>query len=213
MVRADFTKTVASAGEGQSHWLRRQSHAPVAFEKFKTYLKDFDGASILDVGCGQGHDVAEFTALGIECEGVEINPRYLREGRKLFAGVKITKGNAESLPYSDGSFALVYCRNLVFCTDPKKSLPELLRVLRPGGVGHVTLDEKIIQLSDGTLLHSADIDEMLALLSACEILEKEYRERVDEDPSLHRHCYYDVYFRKLDTGLPPPPLTHETHGA
>jgi ubiquinone/menaquinone biosynthesis C-methylase UbiE len=196
MVRADFTRAVVSAGEGQSHWLRRESYAPVAFEKFKAYMKNLDGASVLDIGCGQGHDVAAFVALGMECEGVEINPRYVKEGRNLFPAAKITKGNAESLPYPDASFALVYCRNLVFGTDPKKTLPELQRVLHPEGVGHVTLDEKIIQLSDGSVLHSANIDEMLALLCGCEILEKEYRERIDEDPTPHRHHYYDVYFRK-----------------
>ncbi len=183
MVRDDFTKAVASAAEGQSHWLHRQSYTPIALKKFKIYLKDFSGASVLDVGCGQGHDVAEFLALGIGCEGVEINPRYVKAGRKLFPTAKITLANAESLPYGDESFALVYCRNLVFCTDPKKVLPELVRVLRPGGVGHVSLDEKIIELRDESLLHSADVDEMLTLLARCEILEKEYRERDDDDPT------------------------------
>src|SRR6185503_5496043 len=189
---------VATAGEGQSHWLHRQSHVPVAIEKFKTYVGPLDGMSVLDVGCGQGHDVAEFIAFGMECEGLEINPRYVKEGRRLFPNAKITKGNAESLPYADGSFALVYCRNLVFCTDAKKSLPELLRVLRCGGIGHVSLDKKIVQLSDNAVLHSAGFDELIALLSDCEILETQYRERVDEDPTPHRHHYYDVYFRKLD---------------
>ena len=198
MSRDDFNRAVAGAGEGQSHWLHRQSYVPTALEKFKSYGGSLDGAAVLDVGCGQGHDVAEFIARGIDCEGVEINPRYVKEGRKLFPNAKINRGNAESLSHADGSFALVYCRNLVFCTDPKKSLPELRRVLRPGGVGHVSLDEKIVQLSDDTLLHSADIDEMVALLSGCKILEMEYGERVDEDPTPHRHHYYDVYFRKLD---------------
>ena len=196
MVRDDFTKAVGSAAEGESHWLHRESYAPIALDKFQIYLKDFSDASVLDVGCGQGHDVAQFIALGIGCEGVEINPRYVKAGRTLFPSAKITSANAERLPYADESFALVYCRNLVFCTDPKKSLPELVRVLRPGGVGHVSLDEKIIQLSDASLLHSADVDEMLTFLARCEILEKEYRERDDDDPTPHRHHYYDVYFRK-----------------
>jgi ubiquinone/menaquinone biosynthesis C-methylase UbiE len=196
MVRNDFIKAIAGVAEGQSHWLHRDSYVPIALAKFKSYLKEFDAASVLDIGCGQGYDVAAFIALGMQCEGVEINPRYVKEGRKLFPNAKITSANAERLPFADGSFALVYCRNLIFCTDPKKSLAELQRVLRPGGIGHVSLDGKIVQLGDGSLLHSADIDQMLTLLTGCEILEKEYRERVDEDPSPHRHHYYDVYFRK-----------------
>jgi len=195
-VREDFTKAIAGAGKGRSHWLRRQSYVPIAVEKFAKYFGSLEGASVLDLGCGQGHDVADFMALGVDCEGVEINPRYIKEGADLFPGVKITKGTAESLPYSDNSFALVYCRNLVFCTDATKSLPELRRVLRPGGVGHVSLDEKIVQLSDQSLLYSADVEEMIKLLTGCEILEKEYLERVDQEPYPHRHHYYDIYFRR-----------------
>lgn len=196
MVREDFVKAVVTAGEGQSHWLYRDSYVPLALEKFSAYFKDRGHLSVLDVGCGQGHDVAAFGALGVDCEGVEINPRYLKEGRRRFPGIKLSQANAEKLSFPDGQFPLVYCRNLVFCTDPKRSLPELVRVLRRGGVGHVSLDASIVQLRDNSLLHAASIDEMLELLAPCEILENEYRERIDQEPTPHRHEYYDVYFRK-----------------
>lgn len=195
-MRDDFVKAIARAAEGRSHWLQRDSYAPIALETFAKYLDDFDPVSLLDVGCGQGHDVAAFAALGIECEGIEINPRYIKEGRKRFPGIPISQGNAEKLPFPEDRFLLVYCRNLIFCTEPSKSLPEIARVLRPGGVGHVSLDAEIIQLSDGSVLHASDIERMLSLLPGCEILEREYRERIDQEPTPHRHRYYDVYFRK-----------------
>lgn len=195
MVREDFVKAVAGAGEGKSHWLQRDSYAPVALEKFLIYAGNANG-TLLDVGCGQGHDVAAFAALGVDCEGVEINPRYLKEGRKRFPEIRIKQGNAESLPYPDDQFSFVYCRNLIFCTEPGKSLPELVRVLRPGGIGHVSLDARIVQLRDGALLHSSSPETLLALLPDCEILESSYLERIDEHPTPHRHEYYDVYFRK-----------------
>jgi ubiquinone/menaquinone biosynthesis C-methylase UbiE len=196
MVRDDFVKAIITAGEGRSHWLHRESYVPTAMKTFSAYVEDWQNLSVLDVGCGQGHDVAAFSVFGIDAEGIEINPRYLKEGRKVFPGIKLKHGNAEKLPYPDDRFSLVYCRNLVFCTDPRRSLPELVRVVRRGGVGHVSLDVKIVQLSDDSLLHSASMEEMLALLPACEILQNDYCERVDDEPTPHRHQYHDVYFRK-----------------
>lgn len=197
MIRNDFNQAVIRAGERRSHWLQRQSYVPVAYKRFKAYLTDFTRPRLLDVGCAQGHEVREFIALGVDAEGVEINPRYVKAGRLLFPGIKITSGNAERLEQPDDYFDLVYCRNVVFSTDPQKSLPELKRVLRPGGIGHVTLDKKIVRLNDHSLLHSAEIDTMVALLTGCEVLAKEYHERIDDEPWRHRHHYYDVYFKKL----------------
>jgi len=197
MIRDDFNRVVIRSGARKSHWLQRQSYVPVAYEKFKTYLNDCPHPRLLDVGCAQGHEVREFIALGIDAEGVEINPRKVKAGRTLFPDIKMRSGNVETLDYPADSFDLVYCRNVVFATDPKKSLPELERVLRPGGIGHVTLDKKIVRLKDDSLLHSANIDEMLALLTGCEVLAKQYQERIDDEPWRHRHHYYDIYFRKL----------------
>jgi len=197
MIRKDFNRAVIQAGQRKPHWLQRQSYVPVACENFKTYLKDCPRPRLLDIGCGQGHEVKEFIALGIDAEGVEINPRYVKAGRTLFPEIKIKPGNAENLDYPADNFDLVYCRNVVFSTDPKKSLPELERVLRPGGIGHATLDKRIVRLNDHSLLHSAEIDEVLALLIGCEVLAKNYQERIDEEPWRHRHDYYDIYFRKL----------------
>lgn len=196
MIRNDFSQAVSRAGERKSHWLQRESYVAVAYERFKKYLTDFTRPRLLCVGCAQGHEVREFVALGVDAEGVEINPRYVRAGRLLFPDIKITSGNAERLDYPADCFDLVYCRNVVFSTDPEKSLPELQRVLRPGGIGHVTLDKTIVRLKDHSLLHSAEIDKMTALLNDCDVLAKKYQERIDDQPWRHRHHYYDVYFKK-----------------
>lgn len=196
MIREDFSQAVLKAGDRNSHWLRRPSYVAVAYRRFKAYLHDFGRPRLLVIGCAQGHEVKDFVTLGVDAEGVEINPRYVKAGRALFPGIKIRSGNAERLDYPEASFDLVYCRNVVFSTDPQKCLPELQRVLRPGGIGHVTLDEQIVKLADHSLLHSAQIDEVLALLAGCEIIAKEYQERIDPEPWSHRHHYFDVYFKK-----------------
>lgn len=197
MIRNDFNQAVIHAGQGNAHWLKRESYVRIAYERFKAYLTNSTCPRLLVVGCAQGHEVKEFTVLGVDTDGVEINPRYVRAGRLLFPDIKIKPGSVEKLDYPVDTFDLVYCRNVIFSTDPKKSLPELERVLRPGGIGHVTLDKRIVRLNDRSLLHFANIDEMLALLSGCEVLAKEYQERIDEEPWRHKHHYYDIYFRKL----------------
>jgi len=46
----------------------------------------------------------------------------------------LTRGNALSLPYSNGSFDIVYCHFLLlWVRDPLQALLEMKRVTRPGG--------------------------------------------------------------------------------
>jgi SAM-dependent methyltransferase len=46
----------------------------------------------------------------------------------------IVQGNGERLPFRDGSFDLVFCDHGVMgFADPMRTVPEVARVLRPGG--------------------------------------------------------------------------------
>jgi SAM-dependent methyltransferase len=82
----------------------------------------YPGQRILDVGCGKGYLLYEFTRAvpGVEVEGIDIS-RYALERAKEEVKPRLREGNATSLPYPDKSFDLVVSIN----TLHNLQLPEL----------------------------------------------------------------------------------------
>lgn len=96
---------------------------------------------ILDVGCGLGgasrHLAKEF---GCRVAGVDLNPDYCRVATGLARRlgldslVSYRQGDAIDLPFSDGSFDVVWTQHAAMNIPDKPALyRELWRVLKPGG--------------------------------------------------------------------------------
>src|SRR5215813_1434612 len=87
----------------------------------------------LDIGCGTGRDLplveAPARAIGLDPERAA-----LLAARRRAPGVPLVQGDAQALPFRDGTFNTVIS-GLVFCSvpDPARGLAEVRRVLRPGG--------------------------------------------------------------------------------
>lgn len=87
--------------------------------------------SILDVGCGTGALLARVVARRLM--GVDLSLAMLALARWR-AGPIVVAGDAEQLPFRDGSFDVaVSTSSLHFWPSPPRSLAEMRRVLRPGG--------------------------------------------------------------------------------
>ena len=87
---------------------------------------------ILDVGCGTGANLELLGQYG-DAEGVDVSAEALAfcSTRGL---TKVRQGEAERLPYEDGSFDLVTGLDVVeHLDDDVAGLSEMCRVLRPGG--------------------------------------------------------------------------------
>jgi demethylmenaquinone methyltransferase/2-methoxy-6-polyprenyl-1,4-benzoquinol methylase len=97
-----------------------------------------EGERILDVATGTGMVAAELLARA-RCTvvGIDQSPQMLAAARRRFAGrseVELLQGDAESLPFGDGSFdAVTFTYLLRYVDDPRATVAELARVLRPGG--------------------------------------------------------------------------------
>jgi demethylmenaquinone methyltransferase/2-methoxy-6-polyprenyl-1,4-benzoquinol methylase len=95
-----------------------------------------DGGHVLDVATGTGLVAAELLRRGFRVTGVDQSAEMLALARERFAGrVELVEASAESLPFADTSFdhlTLTYL--LRYVEDPGKTLRELARVVRPGGV-------------------------------------------------------------------------------
>jgi demethylmenaquinone methyltransferase/2-methoxy-6-polyprenyl-1,4-benzoquinol methylase len=104
------------------------------------------GQRILDVATGTGMVAAEILSR-CDCSvvGLDQSPEMLSRARARFAGpgepwssrpaaVSLIEGQAESLPFEDGSFeGLSFTYLLRYVEDPRATMAELARVLAPGG--------------------------------------------------------------------------------
>ncbi len=96
------------------------------------------GDKILDVACGTGVVAISAAGLGAKAKGLDLSPVLLERAKwnADLAGVKVefTEGDAESLPYQDGEFDVVFSQfGHMFAPRPDVVTAEMLRVLKPGG--------------------------------------------------------------------------------
>jgi demethylmenaquinone methyltransferase/2-methoxy-6-polyprenyl-1,4-benzoquinol methylase len=96
-----------------------------------------DGQRVLDVACGTGLVSAELLRRApVRLVALDQSPQMLAAARARFAGsgVELVEGRAEALPFPDASFdAVTFTYLLRYVDDPRATVAELARVLRPGG--------------------------------------------------------------------------------
>jgi SAM-dependent methyltransferase len=93
----------------------------------------------LEVACGAAHvaqdlapHVRAVTGLDLTRELLELGSERIRAAG--LTNVLLQEGNAERMPFVDGSFDVVYCRaSLHHFADPERAVAEMVRVCRPGG--------------------------------------------------------------------------------
>ncbi len=85
--------------------------------------------SVLDIGTGTGLFAEAFSKRGLEVSGVDVNPEMLVAARQFVPRGDFREGTAEALPFSDGSFELVFLGLLLHESDELlKALQEARRV-------------------------------------------------------------------------------------
>ena len=92
---------------------------------------------VLEVGCGAGGmaKAIKFYRPGLDVSGIDISKKAINQARKNSSGVKFSQGNVYKLPFRDKSFDAVLMFDLLeHLDDPPKSLLEIRRVLKPGGI-------------------------------------------------------------------------------
>jgi SAM-dependent methyltransferase len=106
------------------------------WELFELLVREGDlaGRRVLDIGCGTGRLAVALVERGSRVWGVDPSEEMLRQARAI-AGrrVGLRQGRAEELPFKDAWFERVVLRTVVHLVDRSRALPELARVLLPGG--------------------------------------------------------------------------------
>jgi len=97
-------------------------------------LGDLDGASVVDIACGDGAWLAGLAELGARVSGIDISVRAVNLARQRLPQGDIRQGVAERLPFADGAFDLVTCLgSLEHFVDQPAALREIRRVSRDQG--------------------------------------------------------------------------------
>jgi len=120
----DFDKIARTIEPGAVVFIERLALAP--------------GARVLDVACGSGNLSLPAARVGAIVTGLDIAPNLIETAReRAFAerlNINFDEGDAEQLPYADGSFDVVVTMfGAMFAPRPEKAVAEMLRVCRPGG--------------------------------------------------------------------------------
>jgi ubiquinone/menaquinone biosynthesis C-methylase UbiE len=116
-------------------------------------LHRFEGADLLDIGCGSGFHLRRFVELGCaSVVGVEPHPPLAALARERvcgLAGATVLEGVAQSLPLPDASVDIAHARWAYFLgAGCEPGLRELDRVVRPGGTAFV-LDNDVTRSTFG----------------------------------------------------------------
>jgi len=92
---------------------------------------------VLEVAVGTGRNLGLYPP-GVHLTGVDLSPAMLALARRRAADLgldaDLREGDAQALPFPDGSFDSVVCTlSLCAIPDDARAMAEMARVLRPGG--------------------------------------------------------------------------------
>jgi SAM-dependent methyltransferase len=113
-------------------------------------LGAMEGLDVLEYGCGGAQWAVALASDGARVVGLDQSRGQLRHaartvrasGPAVASAIALVCASGESVPLADESFDVVFCDHgaMSFC-DPQRSVPEVARLLRPGGrfaFSHVT---------------------------------------------------------------------------
>lgn len=120
----------------------RPSYPPEAID----WLLPAGARNVLDLGAGTGKLTTRLVERGLDVVAVDPIPEMLEVLRASLPKTLALLGTAEEIPLDDNSVDAVLVAQAWHWVDPERAIPEVARVLRPGGrLGLVwnTRDERL----------------------------------------------------------------------
>jgi SAM-dependent methyltransferase len=97
---------------------------------------------VVDVGAGTGKLTTAIVERGFSVIAVDPSPEMLGILTERLPDVDARSGTAEHIPLEDASTGLVVCAQAWHWVDPERAVPEVARVLRPGGALGLVWNER-----------------------------------------------------------------------
>jgi SAM-dependent methyltransferase len=98
-----------------------------------TWLVGDDPATVLELGAGTGKLTRVLVDLGHDVHATDPDPAMLALLESHLPGVRTAVAEAEEIPLADASVDVVIAAQAFHWFDLDRALPEIARVLRPGG--------------------------------------------------------------------------------
>jgi SAM-dependent methyltransferase len=131
----DWMRRASSFGAAAAQYAKhRPGYADAAIRWCLAPVSDARPVRVVDLGAGTGILTGALARLGADVVAVEPDEAMLAELRRQLPGVRATEGSAEAIPLPDQSVDAVLCGQAMHWFDLVRALPEIGRVLRPGGV-------------------------------------------------------------------------------
>lgn len=112
----------------------RPSYPPALFDTVEELAgRSLSGAKVVDVGAGTGISISLLHARGADVLAVEPGAGMAAEFRRTLPHLPIVRGSGDALPVADAHADFITYAQAWHWTDTARSVPEALRVLRPGG--------------------------------------------------------------------------------
>jgi SAM-dependent methyltransferase len=157
------------ADQDPALWARRSSSFGAAARAYAEHRPDYAAdavawclagaqrpvVDVLDLAAGTGALTAGLVATGVSVTAVEPDPLMLGELLRRVPGVPAVVGTAEAVPLPAASMDAVLVATAFHWFDTDRALPEIARVLRPGGVLGL-----LYNLIDDSVSWVAELDEV-----------------------------------------------------
>src|SRR5262249_6822981 len=97
-------------------------------------LGNVDGLDVLEYGCGAGQWASSLAIEGARIVGIDLSDAQLAAAHTKHPTLRLVQAAGQLLPFPPGCFDLVFCdHGALSWVDPYVAVPEVVRVLRPGG--------------------------------------------------------------------------------
>lgn len=105
------------------------AHLALQSQLAHTLIEHAGRGTLLDVGCGEGHLVAELVRQGVDAQGVDLSLAAIRRAPPAIAS-RLQVASARQLPFADQSFQTVTAIHLLEQLSPAEIAPVLAELYR-----------------------------------------------------------------------------------
>ena len=151
---------------------------------------------IVDLGCGNGRDLAVFSKLGFAALGVDNSKKEIESNKKRLPELTFEVQDVEKLGFKNNSVDAFFMINVIHYVDKEKAMNEIWRALKHRGYFFIHFNVDIID-KRGTVDYHHDPENILKLVSSFKIIQQKIFERIDHQPVEHKHTIMELVLQKI----------------